>query len=113
MSIPVRYLLALVLTVAIEGGVAWLFKLRTVRSQLTVALINCITNPTLNFFVYWLAWRGVEVTLFRVFLLEILVVIVEWGLLVYAFNGRKRRLLILSLAMNGASFLAGVLLFWL
>ena len=108
-----RYLLALLLTLVIEGGVAWLFGFRTGRSQLAVAMINVLTNPVLNVLLLVLAWQGVEVTLLLVFLLEILVVLAEWGLLVYVFGGPKGRRFVLSLAANAASFLAGVLIFWL
>ena len=107
-----RYLLALLLTMAIEGTVAWLFGFRTGRALLAVAMINCITNPALNFVLLWLTWRGVEVRLPLVILLEALVVVVEWGLYVYVFGHPKGRLLLLSLAANAASFLAGLLLFW-
>jgi hypothetical protein len=108
-----RVLLALLLTVAIEGGIAWLFGFRTGRSQLAVAMINVVTNPVLNVLLLVLAWLGVEVTLPFVALLEIPVVVAEWGLLVYAFGGPKGRRFVLSLAANAASFLAGVLLFWM
>jgi hypothetical protein len=54
----------------------------------------------------------VEVRLPLVILLEALVVVVEWGLYVYVFGHPKGRLLLLSLAANAASFLAGLLLFW-
>jgi hypothetical protein len=107
-----RYLLALLLTVAIEGAVAWFFGFRTGRSQLAVAMINCLTNPALNLLLVILAWLGVAVRLPLVVLLEVVVVAVEWGLLVYAFGGSKRRLFLLSLTANAASFLAGLALFW-
>lgn len=107
-----RYLLALLLTVVIEGAVAWLFGFRTARSQLTVAMINCLTNPALNFLLLVLAWQGIAVTFPLVALLEILVVAVEWRLLVYVFVKPKGRLFSLSLAANATSFLTGLLLFW-
>jgi hypothetical protein len=107
-----RYLLALLLTLAIEGCVAWLFGFRTGRSQLVVAMINLITNPALNVFLLFLAWLGAKVTLLLIVPIEILVVLAEWGLLVYAFGGSKRRLLAQSLVANAASFVTGVLLFW-
>jgi hypothetical protein len=110
---PGRFLLALLLTLAIEGCVAWLFGFRKGRSQLVVAMINVITNPALNVFLLLLAWLGVDVTLWLVIPREIAVVAVEWGLLVYAFGGPKGRLFVLSLTANAASFLAGVLLFWM
>ena len=107
-----RYLLALLLTVAIEGVVAWLFGFRTGRALLAVAMINCITNPALNFLLLFLAWLGVEVRLPLVVLLEIPVVVIEWGMYVYVFGHPKGRLFLLSLTANVVSFLAGVLLFW-
>ena len=107
-----RYLLAQLLTVAIEDGIAWLFGYRTARLLLAVAMINCITNPALNFLLLVLAWQGIKVTLFPVVLLEVLVVVVEWGLLVYVIGHPKGRLFFLSLAANTASFLAGLLIFW-
>ena len=108
-----RYILALLLTLAIEAGVAWLFGFRSLRSQLTVALVNVITNPILNVLLLLLAWLGVDVTLWLISLLEVSVVAAEWGLLVYAFGKPKGRLFALSLAANAASFLAGILLFWI
>lgn len=107
-----RFLLALLLTLVLEAGVAWLFGFRSGRSQLTVALVNVITNPVLNVFLLLLAWLGVDVTLWLVTLLEVPVVLAEWGLLVYAFHGPGKRLLALSLTANGLSFLAGLLMFW-
>jgi hypothetical protein len=107
-----RYLIALLLTIAIEGVVAWLFGFRTGRALLAVTMINCVTNPALNFLFLFLAWLGVEVRLPLVVLLEVLVVMVEWGLYVYVFEHPKGRLFLLSLAANATSFLAGLLLFW-
>jgi len=43
---------------------------------------------------------------------EAVVVVAEWGLLAWALGGGRRRLLLASLAMNGASTLAGVILLW-
>ena len=87
-----RYLLALLLTVAIEDWIAWMFGYRTARLLLAVAMINCITNPALNFILLVLAWQGIEVTLFLVVLLEALVFVVEWRLLVYIIGYPKGRL---------------------
>ena len=106
-----RYLLALLLTVVIEDGIAWMFGYRTARLMLAVAMINCITNPALNFILLVLAWQGIDVTLVLVVLLEVLVVVVEWRLLVYVIGHPKGRLFILSLVANAASFLAGLLIF--
>jgi hypothetical protein len=105
-----RYLLALLLTIAVEGGVAYLFGLRTRRQMLAVAAINTVTNPILNYVLLVLRFLGLDVTLGVVVLLEILVVVAEWRLLVYAVGMPNERSLFLSLLMNTASFLAGVLL---
>ncbi len=108
-----RYLLALLLTVAIEGAVAWFFGFRTARLQLAVAMINCLTNPALNLLLVLLSWSGVEVKLPLVTFLELPVILVEWGLMVYVIGGPNRRLFTLSFVANTTSFLAGVLLFWI
>jgi hypothetical protein len=107
-----RYLLALLLTVVIEGGIAWLFGLRTARLQLAVAMINCMTNPALNFLLLALAWKGMSVPFPMIVFLEVVVVVVEWQLLVYATGHPRGRLFSLSLAANTASFFAGWLIFW-
>jgi membrane-bound ClpP family serine protease len=107
-----RYLVSLGLTLIIEGAVAYLLGFRKNHFFLALALINVITNPILNYLLLVLGFLGIEVTLIRVFLLEIAVVIAEWRLLVYAFGSPSRRFLILSILANAASFLAGVLIFW-
>jgi hypothetical protein len=107
-----RYLLALLLTVTIEVAVAWLFGFRTGRSLLAVAMINCITNPALNFLLLVLAWLGVIVRLPLVVLLKVLVVVFEWRLYLYVFGHPRGRLFLLSVMANAASFLAGLLIFW-
>jgi membrane-bound ClpP family serine protease len=107
-----RYLVSLLLTIVIEGAVAFLLGFRKKQFFLALTLINVITNPTLNYLLLVLGSLGIEVTLIRVFLLEIVVVIAEWGLLAYAFGRPARRFLILSILANAASFLAGVLIFW-
>jgi membrane-bound ClpP family serine protease len=108
-----RYLVSLLLTIAIEGAVAFLLGFRKKQFFLAWTLINAITNPILNYLVLVLGFLGIEVTLIRVFLLEIVVVIAEWRLLVYTFRNPSRRFLALSILANAASFLAGVLLFWI
>jgi len=43
--------------------------------------------------------------------LELAVVFAEWRMLLWAFPGRKKDALNLSIAMNSASYLLGVLIF--
>jgi hypothetical protein len=107
-----RYALSLLLTILIETGVAYLLGFRTRWYLLTVAVINVITNPVLNYLLLVLGWLGMDVTLALVIPLEILVAVAEWRLLVYVFGGPKGRLLILSVLANAASFLIGLPVFW-
>lgn len=85
---------------------------RTWNMVAAVFLINLVTNPAANVIYrvgcrfHWLP--SGFVTLIP---LEILIVLVEWPLLSYTFCGRRRQMFILSLAMNSASFLAGLLIY--
>jgi hypothetical protein len=108
---PIAFLLALFLTVLIEGGVAYLFGLRERRLLLAVAMINVITNPALNFFLLVLGYMHIAAPWTFVVALELLVVVVEWRLMVYVFRMPAGRLLLLSLVANASSFVAGLLLF--
>lgn len=74
-----------------------------------------LTNPALNFivltaaaFVPVLATGAVGVVF--VLTLEALVVLVEWGLLVWSLREDPARMLLVSLITNGASFGFGLLL---
>jgi hypothetical protein len=107
-----RFLVSLLLTIVIEGAVAYLLGFRKRQLFLALTLINAITNPILNCLLLVLGLLGIPVTLIRVLLLEIVVVIAEWRLLVYAFGDPSRRFLVLSILANAASFLTGVLIFW-
>ena len=107
-----RYLASLLLTLVVEGAVAYLLGFRKIHFFLVLTLINVITNRILNYLLLVLGFLGIEVTLIRVFLLEIVAVIAEWQLLAYVFGGPLKRFLILSALANAASFLTGVLLFW-
>ncbi len=108
-----KYLLALDLTLIIEGGVAYLLGFRSRRDVLTVALVSVITHPILNYVLLVLGYLGLEVTPGLVTLLEVLVVVAEWRLLAYASGKSQRQCLVTSLLANAASFLVGILLFWL
>jgi hypothetical protein len=97
--------------------VAFALGLRTRVAVLAVICINLITNPVLNLLSYastrlW-DWQTSVVTVTLVLVgAEAVVVVAEWGLLAWALGGARRRLLLVSLAMNAASALAGVILFW-
>lgn len=101
-----------------ELPVAAGFRLRDRRSLVAVACVSLVTNPLLN----WTGWAlaaavdwpaspaGVVAFLVPA---EVVVVIAEWRLLLWALGGSSRRLLLVSAVMNAASALAGVVIFWL
>jgi hypothetical protein len=107
-----QYLLALCLTILVEAGIAFLLGLRTRRGMLAVAAVNTLTHPLLSFTLLALAFLGRDATLGMILLLELLIVAAEWRLLAYALGLANGRAFLISLAMNAASFLTGVLLFW-
>ena len=101
-----------------ELPVAAALGLRDRRSLSAVACVSLITNPLLNWTGWALAtvvdWASVSPAGVLAFLVpaEILVVLVEWRLLLWALGGSSRRLLLVSAVMNAASALGG-LVFWL
>jgi hypothetical protein len=106
------YLIAFLLTVVIEVAVALLLGYRKRLEIACVVLVNVFSHPLLNsvILVIIAAWSA-PVGLPVIVLLEAGVVLVEWQLLCYALQQHSRfRLFILSLAMNSASYAAGVLL---
>jgi hypothetical protein len=107
------------LTLAVELPVAALLGLRSRRALSVVALVNLITNPLLTYLLAAAARAGSwavypasgSVVLFVVG--EVTVVFAEWRLLLWALGGARSRMLGISLAMNAASALAGILVWWL
>ena len=95
------------LTVGIE--LAWFALAGYGRKRYFLLLctaVNVATNLTLNLLLY--AYRSTAV----IFTLEALVVLTEYA--VYAASeGRSKRLFLLTLGANAASFLTGVFLFGL
>jgi len=68
-----RYLLTLVRTLTIEGGVAYLLGLCKSQYKLTVVMVNLITHPVLSYLLLVLGYLAMDVTLGLVIILEILV----------------------------------------
>jgi hypothetical protein len=132
---PFVLLPALIGTLAVELPVAALFRVGR-RGLLAVLFVNLVTNPLFNAVLFGL--YGVEMLMRDAYLyrgrpvsrqltalasspvhwltlaaLEIAIVLVEWGLLVWALRrtaGRSRRLLALSLCMNATSAIIGVVI---
>jgi len=119
---------ALVVTLAVELPCAALFGVRW-RGLWVVALVNLITNPVMNLLLIItvgivglppntglsvipvaVAASGFVVPL----VLEVAVVVAEWRLMVWAFQGTtgsSRKLLAMSITMNVASAFAGFIVF--
>jgi hypothetical protein len=130
---PFVLLPALIGTLAVELPVAALFRVGK-RGLLAVLFVNLVTNPLFNAALFGLyavesmlreahLYRGRPVsrqlTAFAsspahwltLAALEIAIVLVEWGLLVWALRstaGSRRRLLALSLCMNAMSAIIGI-----
>jgi hypothetical protein len=106
-----------VLTLVVELPVAAALGLRSRRALAAVACVSLLTNPLLNYAGLLLAqvvdWPATPASALGFIIpAEIVVVVVEWRLLVWALGGDPRRLLLISAAMNAASALAGLVL-WL
>ena len=102
-------LLNLLLTLAVELGVAAIAGVR--GSDLAIlALINCVTNPVVNYCFDWI-WQNGQGAVPYICLaaLEFGVVAVEALLFKKLLRYRKIKPLLLSLLLNGASFAAGEL----
>lgn len=106
--------LALLLTAAVEAGVAWLIGLRTLRAQAALLLINIATNPALNALLVALASFGVYAPAspfdLPLLLAECFVIIVEAWLLRATLGLPTGKSFGISAACNAASWLAGAFL---
>jgi hypothetical protein len=98
----------------IEAMVALSFGLRKRAEIIAVIGINAITNPTMNYLLLTDQFlTGKKSDNLTIFLLEVLVVIVEWKLLVYILGGDSKRMFRLSLLMNLVSLGIGLAIFLL
>jgi len=105
------YLVTLLLTLIIEILVAFVFGYRNKFVLLSIIFVNLITNPLLNCILWLNTSLGFFTTITtNLILLEILVVIAEWLLLVFALRQSFKSLLLLSLTMNFVSFSVGLVL---
>ena len=103
---------ALILTIAIEVSIAWLFGLRSKTELWAVVLINVITNPLLNYFIMVNGnFHLISQTNALVLCLEAVIVLVEWRLLVWVLRQGVKKMLLLSFVMNTCSYLVGLLIF--
>ena len=107
------YVFALVATIVVEVSVGLILGYRRAREITAIALVNIVTNPSLDYLLVanedWHLFVRSTVTLLA---LEAAVVLVEWGLLIFALPCRKRLgLFFLSLSMNACSCGAGIVIY--
>ena len=106
------FLIALLLTIVVEWCVVFLFGYRNKNVFLVVAMINLVTNPLLNYIILVIQYLNLfQINMPVFFIIELLVILAEWRLLIYAINENDKKLLILSVVMNLASFISGLVLF--
>lgn len=106
-------LFSLVLTLAVELTLALLLQVRRGKDLFVIALVNILTNPIVNYCYYWAIFFFSEHSVYTYLILavlEIAAVIIEFllyrSLLSYDRIGKLK----LSIILNSASFIAGLLL---
>jgi hypothetical protein len=113
--IIISLLTVLILTILIEETVIFLFGYKNKNTFMIIALVNVITNPIANYIVMTNnIFNIIKPDIPLVIILEVLIVYIEWEILEYALPIQKTQsYLILSIMMNLASFLTGIILFGL
>lgn len=107
-----NYLIAILLTIAIEIIVALFFGYRKKIEIVTFIFINLITNPLLNYFLFINNYFTlVHINTIIILFLEIIVVFIEWLLLMFALQQNSKKLFALSAIMNFFSYVVGVFVF--
>ena len=105
------YLPAFGETLAIELGVAYLLGFREKHQLLAVTLVNFVTHPSIHFIMLLAVFfKWMPINLPFILTLELMVFLVEWVLLAYALRMKPAKACMLSLSMNLASYLFGLVL---
>lgn len=100
------------LTILVESFVAFCLGYKDRKVFICVILVNIITHPLFCFFLYTNSLTGwFKLNYFSIILIELLIVLVEFGLLFFVFQGDWRKWLILSFLMNLGSYLMGIIIF--
>ena len=111
--ISVSLLQSLLLTLIAELFLAAALKVHSGKDLVVIALVNCLTNPIVNYCYYWAVYwfSARNVYTFLILLgLEAFAVITEFLLYKHLLSYERIAPLKLSLLLNGASFLLGLLL---
>ena len=104
------YLLIFFLNFLIELSVAFLLGYRHKKFLLAIFGVNLFTHPILTYILLILPNFNIFPGFFEITILEIAVVLTETKLLEYTFE--TKNFLKLSIAMNFASYIIGLFLFW-
>ncbi len=106
----IAILFALILTILVELLIAYIIGYRKREILALIFALNLLTNPLLNYFILLNSqMKLIELSIQVIILLEIIVIITEFLLLSAVLKKEKTKLLILSILMNLASFLFGLL----
>jgi len=107
-----NYILALVLTIVVEIGVAAALPHNTNVSARTIVLVNLMSHPLLHYVLWTNHYAQFMTVTWPVLIgLEMGVVVLEWALLLFVVREKAIHLFYLSLAMNAASFTVGLVVF--
>ena len=98
----------LIITLILETAAALIIGIRKADELLRLALINIITNLSINLFlIFWKLYHPVNTVLTVIIILELAVVVSEWLLIRKAIKSVKHPFLI-SLYLNVVSFAGGL-----
>lgn len=106
----IYYAVPLLLTIAIEAGIAYICGIKQRKEQRMLLLCNLLTNPLLNLALYAKQYfSGMSFPFYVLLLFELLIVFAE-GFLLHSLCGAKNRLFLpVSFLCNAASFGVGLL----
>ena len=111
-NILIQMLCNLSLTIIIELGIALLLGIKEKKDILNLIVINCITNPILNYImmvVVYLTSNNV-IIYFLFFLFEIMVIDLEYRFYKKMLVFKKISLLLLSIMLNISSLILGLII---
>lgn len=103
------FISTLLLTICIELVMAVILGYRKKIQLISIILINCITNPFVNLFL-WIYSLHNQIQYIHIAICEVIVILIEWGLLVFVLRKNYISLLLLSILMNVISCFLGFLL---
>ena len=110
-ELPIVMVRCLILTILFETVLAFILKVRDKKDLLNVVLVQVITNPIVVSFPFViLLLKGIRYYQPTIYILEVITVIVEGFIYYKVLNYRKINPFLLSLILNGSSYLIGEIL---